>query len=167
MSKLTFAQCQAIGRFCIGNILYEYHSSLITAPSISTPTHYSWDRAVDFFASRLFHLTKDGADIAAQKTTLENLVSHSTNYIWILDLFTRSIFQLGHGWSSLPYNQYHVIGFLTTAIDNLSLLESPVVGGSSGGGSIDIEAMSETIAQALAIVLDPIIVTINSENLEF
>lgn len=167
MSKLTFAQCQAIARFCIGTVLNDYHSSLVTASSIAVPTHFSWERAVDFFASRLFFLTKDGADVAAQKTILNDLASHSTNYVYLMDIFTRSIFQLGHAWSYLPYNQYAVLIILNTAIDNLSLLESPVAGGSSGGGSIDVEAMSETIAQALAIVLDPIIVTINSENLEF
>lgn len=155
MAKLTFSQCQAIATYSLGYVLYEYHSSLITAASIYTPTDYSWNKAVNVFASRLYYLTISGSDVAAQKGILEALVTHSTNYIWVMDIFTRSIFHLGHGWSSVPYNQYHVIGVLTTAIDNISAFDPPSSGGGSGGSSIDPEVLSESIALALSEVLEP------------
>lgn len=166
MAKLTLPQCRAIACYALSRVLYEYHSSLVTASSVSTPTDFSWNKAVDFFAARLFYLVRAGSDVAAQKAIFEALVSHGSNYVWVLDIFTRSIFHMGHGWSSLPYNPYAVYTFVTEAIDDIALLDpAPASGGS--GGSVDPEILGESIAAALSEVLEPIVLRINNFDLDF
>lgn len=148
MPKLTFLQAKSIAAYSISqfwNYTYITFSGISGFPSTQVDTSY--ERALDTFASYLLSIISAGTDSTSELDILNSLAVHSTNYVYLINLFAGSCRVLGYAPSSWP-NQYYFLTVLQDAYSKLELLYSNSTSG-GGGGSITAEDIGNAIGAAV------------------
>lgn len=157
MAKLTWYQYRFISQYVIAAAFNQPQSQ----NTINSNRDY--DRGIDCLARVLHYNLKGYADLAAQAAVFPgnwNGNQFSTGLDYALQALNLP---------ALYANYATVNSWIADAFDVLPA-DPSTYGGSSGGssgGQIDYELLADSIGEALALQLDPIIVRINQPETEF